>query len=795
MNIIETIVRSPIELANRLMNHNGSGKHILTFSAETGTESGKDIRKPNFDTKGTSGVSLWGNVFNEEYLSDLKGHIGAKAYDKMQRQDYQIAFVKRAIKAVVKSADFHFTVPEGVKNGDVHAKACEWQLRKGFKKTWRENLNDLISHRFYGFAVFEPTDWVAAEIPEIGLGWKLNSLGFRSQKTITGWSIVDDNIEWVHQQTFSGSANTDVKIDGNNLIVLSEDMEGMNVEGVSILRASYGPYWMKQTFLKLLGIGLEKSALGVIVVTVPPNQIGKDSETKFLTAVKNYVAHQNSYLKKIGGSKEYEGFNVEVIKIDFNAASVIEAVKLMDDAISASVLAMFGRLGQGGNGGAYNLGVAEIDFFFTSVIDSLDYTCEKLQPIWDAFVYYNFGKQEAYPELEATLEDAVGEAFARTLNYFYAAGVYTPQPEDEMWLRKKYKMPDLTVESLKKIKSNRTNPFSAFGKSPAASDEDEIKDDEDELTRKGSAADKLSRQSGEFINKTVKGIDFKKFNTAKTEAYASYNRNVKNALLAVQNKFLVDFENKLKLNPNDPMKAINNIEFGFTRQLKEAVSENLMLTLSLGKQQGKEVIKAKKKMVKEAMSQSSLLSLDDLSSENKKWLRNTTTLITVTLLDTLKKEALITANNKIDQNSTAEVTLFAVREAMEKWIFNENNLGAGAVIPKALDQGRDEAYGEMGISSTGWIYFNINPVTEICKWLTGRSIREGDPNISRFSPPNHWGCDGFKVPLLSDEEQPVVWDGWNVPQSIQDAQELLSCGCGCGTNPPEHWKFWFEKVA
>ena len=129
---------------------------------------------------------------------------------------------------------------------------------------------------------------------------------------------------------------------------------------------------------------------------------------------------------------------------------------------------------------------------------------------------------------------------------------------------------------------------------------------------------------------------------------------------------------------------------------------------------------------------------------------------------------------------------------MSAWIDNASNLGSGAVVPSALDTGRDEAYVDEDLSITGWIYVNDDPETQICQWLDGRTAQQGDPDIERRSPPNHWKCKSYKLPILSDEPQPDTWDGWNVPATVLAAQETLShkkANAMC----PAHFEYAFKR--
>ncbi|MFA5380016.1 MAG: hypothetical protein WC455_29920, partial [Dehalococcoidia bacterium] len=504
INITRSSVHTPEQLANKLSALKPGQK---AYTGEQLAAADKATNDKKTKSTGITATRMWGDVFNEEYLSELKGTAGAIVFENMLRSDYQVGLLEESITGIIKAAHFSFSVPD-VKNGDKHAELCTWQWEHGFDKEVDENLNDLCSHIFFGNAVFEPVDYEAYKHPKYGLINRLKTMGFRDQTSITGWRIEGSKLIAVHQQTYYSTPMHDTWMPGENLMVLSEKRKGDNYEGRAMLRKAYGPYWRKNVYYKLLSIGLEKAALGLIVVTVPPGKVGTDEEEAFLDAVSNYVAHENAYLKKTGAytNDKFEGFEVEIVAIDFKADAVINAIKLEDTNIAKCGAAAFSELGQGGNGGAYNLGVADIDFFFSMVTGRLRYICQKTSRIWKDLIVWNYGEQPEYPVLKGELESKAGEEFARTLNYFYNMGLYTPQPEDEEYIRKKYNMPELKVmaDSDPAKKKAPAPELPPDDKKPATDDGEDPVDAEDDAEDAGEA-DENKPPKGKAAKKTDAG--------------------------------------------------------------------------------------------------------------------------------------------------------------------------------------------------------------------------------------------------------------------------------------------------
>ena len=765
MSIKEKIFSTPKAVADYLarLPHNAK---VYNYQAE---KDSKAAGGPSTGgVMGNAGTAMYGVFFREEYLPELYGREAQIIYDKMLRGDYQVKYIYMATVGTLKSARWGFRVPD-VKDGQAMADACEWQLRKGFNKTWQENMNDIFSYMPKGYSIFEPVDWRAGEIPGVGKGWYLHSLGGRSQKTINEWKVENGDIEYVIQRDYYSTGKT-VKIPGKNLMVFTYDRTYDNLEGVAMLRPAYGPWWRKNMFLRLLGIGFEKSALGLIVVTVPTNKMGSKEETDFLSAVSNYVTHENAYIKKTLNFDGKAGFDIEIIKLDFNAASLNEAIKQEDSAISKCVAAQFSEIAQGGNGGAYNAAIGMIDFFLNTLATEGEYTCEKLQPIFDNFCLYNFGRRDYYPELYVEgINDIVGEDFARIVNYLKASGLLTEQIEDEIYLRAKYRLPELTEDAIR-AKADRRAAMAAI--TAPMTEEDDTENDKDELNT-------LSTQPRGYVSKIKAGIDFKEFTRQMELLTGAYNTEVRSVALVLKDNVMADIKSAYKTNPKNPMAEIEKITFK-TSGLQQAIALNLMDSMTAGKKQGRAILKAKKAKIKENMA------AGDFSAANKKWINSSARVTAVLTTDTMYKKMVLAAKTAIDKGLSEKEAAFAAAVALDDFINVDANFGAGALVPAALDVGRDEAYYDAGVELTGWIYLNGDPVTDICNWLDGKSARADDPDVDNYSPPNHFNCKSYKVPIMSDEPQPDEWDGWAVPASVASAQALLSCGCH--NDIPEHIK-------
>jgi SPP1 gp7 family putative phage head morphogenesis protein len=122
---------------------------------------------------------------------------------------------------------------------------------------------------------------------------------------------------------------------------------------------------------------------------------------------------------------------------------------------------------------------------------------------------------------------------------------------------------------------------------------------------------------------------------------------------------------------------------------------------------------------------------------------------------------------------TDEQLLKYIRENLEKYTANPNNLGGGAQVNGAINGGRDKAFKNYKYRLTGYQYSAIldDRTTETCRYLDGKTIPIDDPQVSELSPPNHWNCRSILVPITATDEQPEQWTGFQWGDAPAEAKQ------------------------
>ena len=396
-----------------------------------------EVKKLSSREIGGTGTYLFsGYISNEEYNNDLIGEKGLVIYDKMRKSDATVRASLLAVFLPLLEANWHF---EAASDDPKDVEAKEFISEALFKRLpWIDFLREAMLYLVYGRMVFEK---VFAMTEDNKIVW--DKFGTRLPKTITKWEM-DNGEAGVHQILPTGGA---VDIPMRKLLIFTNEKEGDNWEGVSILRSSYQHWYLKQAIYKIEAMSIERQGLGIPVITTPAQTTPED-ERKAKEIAKNMRANEKAY------AQISEGWKIEIL--DMKGAStrqVQPAVMHHDRQIVKNVLAQFLELGT--SGGAYNLGVSQQELLMLSLSFIAKYIASVLQPACNELLDYNFNLEE-YPQLKASDIGKIDfNIVSQAAQRFAQSGVLTPTDSTEDYVRSMMDFPELKPEERAEIELNK----------------------------------------------------------------------------------------------------------------------------------------------------------------------------------------------------------------------------------------------------------------------------------------------------------------------------------------------------
>lgn len=413
---------------------------------------GKQSESPvHFVNDGSTGTEIFSGYYNEEYLQQFNSMPeGMDIYDKMRRSDYQVRMLLKAVKNPIISANWGV---EAVDDSDEEKEIAEFvrfclfddiSYPDGSKsKSFREFLSEALSSMDFGFALFEPIYKAVIDHEIWGSYIGIRDIAFRSQKTIYEWHLnKNGSLKGVKQMAY-GDLEADVMIPGGNLMVITNDKEGDNYEGISMLRPVYGNWLRKDLYFKIQAMGIERCATGIPKGKVPASaENDKSQMDQFKNMLKRLTSHQSNYILIP------ESFEVDFTQIPYDPEKVDKVIDAEDRRMAKSFLAGFLELGLGGQAGSQSLGkdlstifLNGIELYSENIADTLE------RNVVTKIVAAKYGKRAKYPQLKATdISNKGGKERAEVAVMLKNAGLISESDALEDSLNRDYDFPIRTTE-------------------------------------------------------------------------------------------------------------------------------------------------------------------------------------------------------------------------------------------------------------------------------------------------------------------------------------------------------------
>lgn len=429
---------------------------------------------------GKSGVVIVdGIISQEEYNKDLYGKLAIKVYNEMRRGDGTVRAALMVVKLMIMAAEWDCQVATGTDAAPVNEAEAQTAHDIVYNSLWENNnfesiLREALLMTDFGYSVFE-------QVFESGLVDNkeyilLKDLLFMKQKTIYRWNAGQEmnelgeavDIPGVTQQLING---TSVQIPWAKLSVFTFDKEGDNFEGISLLRAAYKHWYLKDKMYLIDAVRVEKQGLGVLKVKVPADAKEDDKE-KAREIAEEQRASESGYIE------EAEGYEFDFMDMKANTtADAMPSIQHHDRMIMDSVLAQFMSTSSQGSKGSLTASTNQYDLFITSE----DATAKIVQAVLNDTVVRNLMElngiaRENWPKITYGRigKDSI-EQFSTALQRMFQSGAVTPDPELEAYVRKILHLPPMPTDLADNYDQvrNARKPAPATPGTPVTGSEDE----------------------------------------------------------------------------------------------------------------------------------------------------------------------------------------------------------------------------------------------------------------------------------------------------------------------------------
>jgi len=349
--------------------------------------------RPDLTELGSTGLRRSSGYVYEEFLTQLRGRLGAKTYREMADNDPVIGSFLYAIEKIITRLDWRVDPYTELGSTDEPAQEdvdtarfveeCINDMSDSFDSTLASILSFIVFGWSWHEIVYKVRQGPDQKDPKKRSKYSDGKVGWRkwpirAQETWMKWEFDEDGgIQGYTQYDPSGGGMHTIPVDKS--LLFRTTTQKNNPEGRSLLRNAYRPWYFKRRIEEIEAIGIERDLAGLPVAMVPPEYLSSDATAEqvgVLNAVKEIVTsikrneNEGVIFPVIYDESGHKLFELTLLSSggsrQFDTDKVITRY---DQRIAMSVLSDFILLGHD-RVGSFALGATKMDLW-TMAVDSL----------------------------------------------------------------------------------------------------------------------------------------------------------------------------------------------------------------------------------------------------------------------------------------------------------------------------------------------------------------------------------------------------------------------------------------
>ena len=672
---------------------------------------------------GSISRSLFNRLSDTEYLSLLTWPNSTYIYDKMRRSDAQVQALLHALELPIRSTRWY--VEPWNKNNPKDVQIAEFIEEnlfsgppKGMTVHWDDFLRLALLMLPFGFSAFEKV----YEVDTHGYA-KWRKFAERPHETIKDFKYDERGGPLHVEQYVAGASFVEIPMDSS--LIFTHRKEGGRLHGISVLRAAYKHWFIKDFLLKITNIGIEKNHVGTPVVNLPESLNEGDKEVAE-KITRNLRSGEDA------GVVLPHGFELDMFEGKRVAIEVLPYIRYQDEMIAKAGLAQFLQAGTG-NVGSFALAKDQSDFFLMALNAQVKYFCDVINSYaipqlvdlnWDV---------EGYPYLK---HDNVGgrntDGIIKGTKELVGGSIILPDQGLEEFMRDLLGLPEIDK------KTTRGGPMAVPPGAPAPPETTETPVTSPE-TKKANEAKRFTeitwRRDLTTYEKRINLAEIdRKFDTAEAE-FVAQGLGLTLEQLSV---FLTQAAALAAAGKWDEIAKLT-VDGAALTAYTIAFLANLF---GFGAGQAAGELDAEAADMPESVKQIAALKAATVTDK---------------VLTALKAVAIFELVNAVESGQKPKDAVKDIKKTLENAA--KKDLEGHATVQTAwgVNSGRDYVAGEAGVKRIQYSAILDRRTCVLCKKLDGMIIEAGTPEAKKFKPPIHGNCRCLYAYVLPEEQpQPKV---------------------------------------
>lgn len=697
-----------------------------------GMEEGQEIAVASPD------LYYYGGKFNYFNPSDLVRVKGLKIFTEMRKDD-QIKAAMGFKKLAVLSSGWKVCPPEGKEEDDEPTRFVAHCLRN-MKGDLVEDIREILTAMEYGYSVSEKI-YAPIEFGEFTGKIGLQRIKTKSPDTFEFKVDMYGNLIGLTQNV--GSLNN-VPMPVDKFVIYSFDSEFGNPYGRSELEAAYRAYWCKDNAYKWMLMFLERHGIPPIMLMISKS-ITESDQNRIRTILKNLQSGTVAVLPRVDKD------DLQFEKLDLSDAldRVFQPAIQMYNGDIARALLMPSLIGVTDDNSQGSYARSNVHFDSLMMIVDRIRTCDIQKRVMNEqvipyLVDLNYPTVSEYPTFEfEKIQDSTRFELLKIWKEMVSVKSVTSGDEDEKHIRMQLGFPlDIPIPDEKRsLPSN--SPFQ-----PKPKDPDETQ----------PIPAKKQEYAMRPMTSYEKKIDFAAIKETLIGNVAASIKDIRAGMTAFADACVAKVRKGFDADPFELVKAIDSISM---KLAEKSIDDMIDSANESGREHVREEMKGKHNFASHAPGVKPAAAIKYLRAKKLQ-----TKTVTTDAARNAVKQAILSG---IRSGDGTEHTVQRVREILGPFTGGDDNeMEGGEEIPahrieaivrttttEAYNQGRlteMRQLGELIIPAVQYSAILDDRTTEICEGLHGHLFKLNDPDLDRFTPPNHVSCRSVLVELVLDED-------------------------------------------
>ena len=304
-----------------------------------------------------------GSIY-EEFLPELRWPRAGKIYQQMADNDPVVGSILYLAEMLIRGAQWRV---ESASDSPADKEAAEFlrQCMDDMEESWASTISEILSMLTYGWSFHEILYKVRRGPKETNpkyhskftdgkFGWR--GFPIRSQASWDKWVYNDETGELVAFIQRPEPKQHEIVIPIEKGLLFRTRVSRGNPEGKSLLRNAYRPYYFKQRFEEIEGIGIERDLAGLPVLQTPEELDLWDADDPEMVKLRSMAEELVASVRRDAneGIILPAGWELSLLNAPSSRQiSIGDVIERYDNRIAITMLSDIVLIGNGSKAGSY----------------------------------------------------------------------------------------------------------------------------------------------------------------------------------------------------------------------------------------------------------------------------------------------------------------------------------------------------------------------------------------------------------------------------------------------------------